>query len=118
MSANPVAGGVYSVKRGDDQRFGIVKILDVRESAIFAKVFQRCANVRPELAWFDHPDDRAPGKLDEVLELGIGLLPVTPRVFQYWEPLFLFAQDLTDEEQDLLGEYGDVAQPWDDLRYA
>ncbi|MGB3934407.1 MAG: hypothetical protein WBL29_01710 [Burkholderiales bacterium] len=83
-----------------------------------AKVFERCVNVRPELAWFDGPEDRAPGKLDEVLQMGIGLLPVTSRVFDYWEPEFLFAQPLTDEEQSLLDEYGSAAQPWDDLKYA
>lgn len=117
-SIEPIVGGVYSVMRGPEKVFGIVKVLGLTSDGVNAKIFDRCANVRPELAWFSNPEDRAPGKLDEVLGTGIGLLPVTPRVFAYWQPEHLFTQALTDEEQGLLNEYGDAGQPWDDLKYA
>ena len=117
-SLEPVAGGVYGVMRGPEKRYGIVKVLGLGPGAVNAKIFDRCARVRPELAWFDDPEDRIPGKLDEVLGTGIGLLPITPRVFAYWQPQFLFAQALSEAELRLLSERGDAARPWDELRYA
>jgi hypothetical protein len=116
-SVEAVAGGVYSVMRGSEKIYGVVKVLGMGPGAVNARIFDRCADVRPELAWFDNPEERAPGQLDEALGIGIGLLPVTPRVFAYWKPKLLFTQALTDEEQQLLGEYGNAGQPWDDLKY-
>jgi len=117
MTDEPIVGGVYSVARGKERRFGIVKVLAfVPESnTIHARVFERCVSIRPEVAWFD---DRTPGVLDKVLQVAIGTLPITRRVFAYWQPEFLFAQELTDVEQDLLDAYGVDGKPWDDLQYA
>jgi|SRR5881296_2416290 len=117
MTSDPVVGGVYSVARGEERRFGVVKVLAFQPEAntVHARVFDRCANVRPELAWFD---DHTPGVLDNVLGVAIGTLPITTRVFMFWEPEYLFSQALTDTEQELLDTYGVDAQPWDDLQYA
>jgi len=113
-----VAGGVYCVMRAPERVYGIVKVLGVGPGAVTAKVFHRCAEVPAQLAWFDDPEDRVPGKLDEVLGMGIGLLPVTPRVFAFWQPEFLFTQALSEAELRLLDDYGDAGQPWDELKYA
>ncbi len=61
--------------------------------------------------------------MDEELGFGIGVLPVTQRVFDFWQPMLLFSQAITEAEQEDLGSclpafIDGTAQPWDDLMYA
>jgi hypothetical protein len=109
-------GGVFSIARGKD-RYGVIKVLGHQAEAntVYARVFDVYFQTRPRADQFT---DRVPGKLDETLGIGIGTLPITQRVFEYWKPQFLFAQAITVAENEDLGLCFGVAQPWDDLKYA
>ena len=117
MNGDLEISGVYSIARGEEGRFGMIKILAHQPEAdtIYARVFERCANVRPEIAWFE---DCEHCELDELLKVAIGVLPITERVFRFWQPQLLFSQEVSDAEKDDLMECFDVAQPWDNLAYA
>jgi hypothetical protein len=39
-------------------------------------------------------------------------------VFEFWQPELLFSQAITEAEREDLGYWFEMAQPWDDLRYA
>ena len=107
-------GGVYSVARAKGS-FGVVKVVAQDEqNTIYARIFGSHFRVRPEAEWFEN---REPGKLVEELRIGIGVLPVTQRVFDFWQPMLLLSQAITEEEQENLGECLGVAQAWDDLIY-
>jgi len=53
------------------------------------------------------------------LGMGVGVLPVTLRVFQYWQPEYMFSKEINDEEKKNLEESGGIedVSPWDDLVY-
>jgi hypothetical protein len=116
MDREVQVGGVYSVARAEGY-FGVVKVVahQPERSTIYARTFGPHFKVRPEAEWFE---DRQPGKLDEELGIGIGVLPVTQRVFEFWQPELLFSQAITEAEREDLGFCFGMAQPWDDLMYA
>jgi hypothetical protein len=109
-------GGLYSVVRAGET-FGVVKVLahQPEVDAIYARIFSARARKRPAIDWFEGQE---PGDLDEELGVGIGVLPVTSRVFAFWQPAFLFAQEITEAEREDLGYCLGMAQPWDDLKFA
>jgi hypothetical protein len=108
-------GGVYSVSRGGDT-FGIVKVLahQPQSRTIYVRTFKPHVTERPRKDWFENPEVDA---LDEELGIGIGVLPVTPRVFDYWEPQLLCLQEISAKETQDLGYCLGMAMPWDDLEY-
>jgi hypothetical protein len=116
MGTEILVGGVYSVARGEGG-FGVVKVLAHQPEAniVYARIYGAQATARPLLDWFEA---REATKLDEELGIGIGALPVTRRVFEFWEPELLFSQAITETEEEHLGYCFGVAQPWDDLKYA
>lgn len=83
-------------------------------NTVYARTFGSYFKVRPEAEWFE---DREPVELDKELVIGIGVLPVTQRVFDYWKPELLFFQAITEAEREDLGYCYGMAQPWDDLKY-
>ena len=109
-------GGVYAVVR-DGETFGVVKVLahQPEADAIYARVFGARALERPAPDWFE---DREPGKLDEELGVGVGVLPVTGRVFEVWNPDFLFSQEITEADREDLAYCFGRAQPWVVLKFA
>ena len=116
MDGEVQVGGVYSVARAEGY-FGVVKVVahQPERNTIYARAFGPHFKVRPGAEWFK---DRQPGKLDEELGIGIGVLPVTQRVFEFWQPELLFSQAITEAEREDLGYCFGMAQPWDDLMYA
>ena len=120
MSVCPELGGVYSVVRGAQNRFGVAKVLALvpNKNAVHVKVFKRCVNVRPDPAWFEDTVRQSPKALDDILSIGIGVLPITLRVFEHWQPELIFVQPLSDSERRLSEDIIELARPWDDLKYA
>jgi hypothetical protein len=108
-------GTVYSIRRGQDA-FGVVKVVAFQpeERAVYARTFSPYFKERPVPNWFEQGDA---SNFDEELGVGIGVLPITVRVFQYWEPERLFAQEVSEPEQEDLSYCLGLAQPWDDLKY-
>lgn len=118
MDSNDITtGGVYSVARAKGT-FGVVKILayETDKDTVYARTYRmrlpnriHAKNMNEDVA---DPDGMA-----ERLGLGVGVLPVTSRVFQYWQPELLFTQAISEDERDNLKECFGLAQPWDDLLY-
>jgi hypothetical protein len=108
-------GAVYSVRRGDGS-FGVVKVIAFQpeERAVYARTFGPHFDERPVADWFEQ---REATNLDEALGIGIGVLPVTVRVFRFWEPEPLFVQGVSEAEQEDLSYCVGFAKPWDELRY-
>jgi len=52
------------------------------------------------------------------LGIGIGMVPVTQRVFEFWQPELLFSQAITEAKREDLGYCFGMAKPCDDLIYA
>ena len=110
-------GGVYSVARSQGT-FGIVKILayEIDKDTVYARTFK----IRlPDRIYAENMNDDVadPEGMAKRLGIGIGALPVTSRVFRYWQPELLFTQSMSGDEQIDLKECFGLAQPWDDLLY-
>lgn len=118
MAEGPQVGGVYSVVRGGGT-YGAVKVIahEAEENTIYARLYQALSQYPPGVDW-DWFEDREPGSLDRELGVGIGALPITRRVFDFWQPVLLFSQAITDEERDDLRSCEGAAVPWDKLWYA
>ncbi len=112
-----VVGGVYSVARSKGT-FGIVKILadEADKNTVYARTFRMKLPNRIDAKHMKE-DVADPDGMARRLGIGIGALPVTSRVFQYWEPELLFTQNLSQDEQENLKECFGLAQPWNDLLY-
>jgi|SRR3954470_15226562 hypothetical protein len=112
------AGGVYSVVRL--RSFGVVRVLayEPQLNAVFARVYNARFEERKRGDEIGEPS-RDPALMLEKLGMGIGVLPVTRRVFEHWEPVFMFAKELNDEERRNLEQSGGTEEvsPWDDLIY-
>ena len=110
-------GGVYSVARSRGT-FGVVKILayETDKDTVYARTFRmRLPN---QIHAKNMNEDVAdPEGMAKRLGIGIGALPVTSRVFKYWQPELLFTQAISGDEQLDLKECFGLAQPWDDLLY-
>jgi hypothetical protein len=119
MIAEAEFGGVNSICCSDENVFGLVKVLEYleEEEALYVRIFKRRVSVRSTMEWFASAHDPEQRTLDNVLGIDIGMLPITVSVFRYWKPEFLFRQEVTVEEERLVEEHGQFAQPWDELRY-
>ena len=108
-------GAVYSVCRAEGS-FGVVKVVAFQpeERTVYARTFGPYFKERPAAEWFEQRDA---SDLDEELGVGIGVLPVTVRVFRFWEPEWLFSQSVSEPEQEDLAYCFGLARPWDDLKY-
>ena len=118
MGNNDIAvGGVYSVARSKGT-FGVVKILayETDKDTVYARTFKIRLPHRI-YAKNMNEDVADPGGMAMRLGIGIGVLPVTSRVFKYWQPELLFTQAASEEEQSNLKECFGLAQPWDDLLF-
>jgi hypothetical protein len=107
-------GGVYSVVRGCGD-FGLVKVLAFEPDAdiVYARTYDARFKARSKLPLT--VQQREPSHMLMELRISIGVLPVTQRVFDYWQPELLFLQEITDEERQNLEECLGYAEPWDDL---
>src|SRR5262249_32479957 len=96
--------------------FGVVKVVahQPEKCTVYVRTFAAHFKVRSQADSFA---DQEPGTLDEELGIGIGVLPVTERVFLYWDPGLLFSQAITESEKEGLGYCFGLARPWDDLIY-
>jgi hypothetical protein len=96
----------------------VVKVLAYQPDAntIYARVFD--ARFKERVPGDSIGEEgRDPAVMLKALEMGIGVLPVTRRVFDYWQPVFMFMQAITEEEENNLNQVGMEAEPWDDLAF-
>ena len=118
MGAAIQVGGVYSVVRSTG--FGIVRVLayQPQRDMIVARTYK--ARFVERLRGEDISEGaRDPAVMLKELEMSIGALPVTPRVFEYWQPEFMFHKPINEEEKENLEKHEvvDESLPWDELRY-
>ncbi len=109
-------GGVYSVAQA--KGFGIVKVLAYQPEidCVYARSFGALLGERSKAEHITE-SQRDPMVMLEKFGWGIGALPVTSRVFEYWQPELMFVQNITEEEHENLSECYGVAKPWDDLKF-
>jgi hypothetical protein len=110
-------GGVYSVARVNGT-FGVIKILAYQPEidCIYACTYGAYFNVRTKSDDIGQ-NDRQPEVMLKALGWGIGALPITKRVFEYWQPEYMFTQEISETDKSNLSECYGHAQPWDDLKY-
>ena len=117
MSIEVKVGGVYSIAQSRGH-FGIVKVLAHEREAntIWVHTYRNRFEARPrsdQPAGTGSPLQATLGQL----VTGIMALPVTMRVFEFWQPQFLGMQELDENESFIIEMYGEGASPWNDLIY-
>jgi hypothetical protein len=102
-------GAVYSVRRADGS-FGVVKVVAFQpeDRTVYARTFGPYFKERPAADWFEQ---REASNLDDELGIGIGVLPVTVRVFRFWEPEWLITQSVSEAEKEDLAYCLGFARP-------
>ena len=87
-------GGLYSV-RADQSGYQIVKVLALDPQVVHVRLYKNTFSDRPktldlstlELGTMKDPDG-----------FGIGHLPISPRQFESWDPVFVMQAVVNDDE--------------------
>ena len=90
----PLAGAVYSVDDGEG-RYGIAKVLVVDQDGVHIRLYKNKFGERPfrvDVSSLDLGSIHGPDGF------GMGHLPLTHAAFSAWEPVFLVATGVDDEE--------------------
>jgi|SRR5208282_3465015 len=88
------AGALYSTEDEKGQ-FGVVKVLVVDADAVHIRVYQQKFPSRPSSV---DPGTLTLGKLGDKDGFSAGHLPLSPRTFAKWMPVFLRQQSVEDTE--------------------
>ena len=90
----PVPGAIYSVDDGEG-RFGVAKVLAVDDEGVHIRVYKNKFAKRPL-----HVDVTSLdlGSIHDPDGFGMGHMPLSYAAFSAWEPIFLMAGALADEE--------------------
>jgi hypothetical protein len=96
-------GSLYSVSRGREGGFGVVKVLKFENNIVHARMYKEKFPTRP--ATID-PAALSLGSLAEG-EFGIGHMPMTLNMFLGWTPVLLAGGSggVSDEELEGYGEW-------------
>jgi hypothetical protein len=79
-------GGVYSVVRGKEGGFTVVRVLVCEEGAVHARLYSNTYKERPV-------------RVDpKTLKMAIGHVPLSEEGFRNWQPILLFEEPVRDEE--------------------
>lgn len=117
MSIEVKLGGVYSVVQSRGQ-FGIVKVIAHEREAdtIWVHTYLNRFDARPASDGHADTDPPPQAALGELVT-AIMALPVTMRVFAFWQPELVFVQEIDQEESFVLELCCGGAAPWNDLIY-
>lgn len=86
-------GGLYSTDDGKGQ-FNVVKILMLEPDVVHLRIYKEQFPSRPTTV---DPNSLTVGKLGDK-EFSIGHLPLSPRSFASWKPIFMSQQVVQDSE--------------------
>ena len=90
----PVAGAIYSVTSGDGG-FGIAKVLVADDTGVHVCLYRNRFPSRPVSV---NLGDLSVGSIFDSDGFGIGHLPLSYAEFSSWQPQYLVATDVAEEE--------------------
>ena len=88
-----VQGGVYSIK--SETGFGVVKIIAVDGEAVHVRLYKNKLSSRPDKI---DPDTLKLGTIHDPDGFGVGHLPLSPREFSSWSPVFVQGSTVSKDE--------------------
>ena len=93
-SEAPIPGALYSVDDGEGH-FRVAKVLDVDETGVHIRLYKNKFSTRPVQV---QPATLDLGSIHDPDGFGMGHMPLSYSAFLAWEPTFLTAQGLDEDE--------------------